>query len=368
MITSSAMSLPEIPASPFPELKALEQKRPVPTLAKLLRGGPSLPSTTLDSPSLGRTVLRVPSFPCPPQAPARDEPDSGKNLGNLPPADSSESLQETLASLMEEPDEDSPAQPDSGEPDAPDALPVPSSPSSSDNTAGEAGATDKPAGEAEATDEDLVNALRPLLQASMDGALFSPQSGLHSYLEPMLRSTVRRAIAEQMENSRQFSEVGAFDRLAWRLRALFTSRSYDDIVFDRTRRHQVEEAYLIRRKSKSLVSYASHDPARHSNPRRIQSTVRSLCSRLQAPDGSIETTFDLPEKRLGLVREGKHCLLVAVLRGRSNALVRADLDYILRQVEDRFGKELELRSDAFIHVLQPLLEGCLLIQSPSPPH
>ena len=70
---------------------------------------------------------------------------------------------------------------------------------------------------------------------------------------------------------------------------------------------------------------------------------------------------------MAIIREGKHTLLVALVRGRSNALVRADLDYVLRQAEDRFGERLEDETDAFLHVLQPILEGCLLIQSPAPP-
>ncbi|NIP94226.1 MAG: hypothetical protein GWO24_12535, partial [Akkermansiaceae bacterium] len=89
-----------------------------------------------------------------------------------------------------------------------------------------------------------------------------------------------------MDTGRQFRQVGFLDRLAWRLRALFTSRTYEDIVFDRTRRFQVEEAYLLRRESHSLLSYASHDPARHAFPRRVESTVRLLAKKLRAPDGS----------------------------------------------------------------------------------
>ena len=45
------------------------------------------------------------------------------------------------------------------------------------------------------TDEDLIEALLPLVESSLEKALYAPQTGLHTYLEPMLRSTVRRAIA-----------------------------------------------------------------------------------------------------------------------------------------------------------------------------
>ena len=56
-----------------------------------------------------------------------------------------------------------------------------------------------------------------------------------------------------------------------------------------------------------------------------------------------------------------------VIRGRANALVRADLDYTLEQVEQRFEKRLRAEGHHFIHLVQPILESCLLIQSPAPP-
>ena len=351
MNCAPALAVSELPTAPFPELQVLDEKGPLPRLAEFLQGSARRPRAESGVPQLevGRTVLSVPQFP-PLHAPAAEAPPAPieEELDAMPVPERPETFRETLAALMEEDQEqeESPPPP-SDEKEAPPSEPPPSG---------------------DSTDHELAEAFRPLVRTSLQDALFSQQTGLQSLLEPMLRNTVRRAIAEQMENSRQFREIGALDRFAWRLRALFTSRSYDDIVFDRTRRYQVEEAYLLRRGSKSLVSYASHDPSRHANPRRVRSTIRRIASQLPSPETTADATFELPENRLGLVREGQHCLLVAVLRGRSNALVRADLDYILRQAEDRFGDRLEQRTEAFIPVLQPLLEGCLLIQSPAPPH
>jgi hypothetical protein len=271
----------------------------------------------------------------------------------MPVGDREETLQETLAALMAE---DLAPLPGSA-PEPPDPAPSPAPPAPGNGAPNPA-----------AIDVELANAFRPIVDSSLAQALTSRDVGLQTFLEPMLRSTVRRAIAEQMESARQFKQLGGLDRLGLRFLALLTGRSYEDILFTRTRCYQVEEVFLLRRKARTLLSYASHDPARHVSVRRVQSTVRALVSKLQAPDGTIETTFDLPERRLALIREGEHALLVAVLRARSNALVGADLDYVLRQVEDRFGARLEDRSDAFHTVLHPRREGCLLIQSPAPPH
>jgi hypothetical protein len=210
-------------------------------------------------------------------------------------------------------------------------------------------------------------ALLPIVETSLEKALYASKTDLHMSLEPMLRATVRRAIAEQMQTMHHFGKISVFDRFAWRLKALFTSRTYDDIVFDHTHRYRVEEVYLLRYESNSLISYASHDPSRHSAPRKIKYDLSRLVDELKDQDGDLRKSFELPNRNTAVVRGGENCFLLACVRGPINALVRADLDYVLTQVEQRFGERLRDQEQHFVHVLQPLLEGCLLIQSPPAP-
>ena len=217
------------------------------------------------------------------------------------------------------------------------------------------------------TDEELIEALQPLVELTLEKALFTPQTGLHTSLEPMLRSTVRRAIAEQMQTTHHFGSISTRDRLIWRIKALFTSQSFDDIVFDRTHRYQVEEVFLMRHHTFSLISYASHDPSRHANAKKIRYDLRHLMAEIKDSEGKLKEAVDLPKKRNALVRRGRHGFLVAVIRGRANEHVCADLDYTLEQIEQRFKKRLRAEGQQFIHVLQPLLESCLLIRSLAPP-
>ncbi len=219
-----------------------------------------------------------------------------------------------------------------------------------------------------ATDDDLRRAFEPIVEGSLERVLYAPDKGLHTYLEPMLRSTVRRAIAEQIDAAVQFRSTSTTDRLGWRLKALMTSRSYDEVVFHSTRRYQVEETFLLRKEDYSLISFASHDPARHASEKRVAPTIKKLTTRLIDSEGNLRKTFEYNDEQLAIIREGDYTLLVALVRGRSNALVRADLDYVLRQAEERFGERFEVETDAFLHVLQPILEGALLIQSPAPPN
>jgi hypothetical protein len=218
------------------------------------------------------------------------------------------------------------------------------------------------------TDKDLQDALRPLIEPSIDHFLYAPTHSIHGYLEPMLRSTVRRAIAEQMTEASPFRDISGWDKFAWKLRALMSSRTYDDVLFNQTRRYQVEEVYLLRPQTRSLISYASHNPARHAKSAKVEGTVRKIATK------AANTTLDegcmikWEDDRQLVIRPGKHTILAAIVHGSPNTVLQSDLDYVLSQVEDRLGKSLEDNNEVHLRILQPMLECCLLIQSLASPN
>lgn len=213
---------------------------------------------------------------------------------------------------------------------------------------------------ADFTDADLREALVPLVAGAMAGETFRDDASL----EAMLRSTFRRALAEHQGGP--FQPPGWSHRALWHLQALFTSRSYDEVLSQKIRRFHVEEVYLLDADRLSLVSYASSDPVRHANPRRVGSFARRLGLLVKDESGAVLLGFDLGEGRRTVVRCGRHCLLIAVVRGEANDLVKADLDYALRRIESRYGREFQ-QGLPLLSELQPLLEECLLIHSPAGP-
>ncbi len=215
------------------------------------------------------------------------------------------------------------------------------------------------------TDDDLREAFGPIVEDAVRKAVYAKENGIDTYLEPMLRATIRRALAEYAPASRPFQAPGTFDRLIWHLQALFTSRTYEDILFDKTHRFQVEEVFLVDAASLALVSFASCDPARHASARRVSNTVQRIAMQLRGDDGKIRAAFDLPDHRNAISREGKYVTLVAVVRGSPNELVIADLEFALRRIEDRFREHFQKEGSALLHPLQPFLEDCLLIQAPA---
>lgn len=222
-----------------------------------------------------------------------------------------------------------------------------------------------PAEPADFTDDDLRNAFGPIVEDAVRKAVYAKENGIDTYLEPMLRATIRRALAEYAPSSRPFQAPGTFDRFVWHVQALFTSRTYEDIFFEKTRRFQVEEVFLLDVASLAMVSFASCDPARHASVRRVFNTVQRLALQLRDENGHIRPSFELPENRHVISRTGRHVILVALIRGTPGELVLSDLDFSLRRIEDQFREQFKEEGSALLYAVQPFLEDCLLIQSPA---
>ena len=218
---------------------------------------------------------------------------------------------------------------------------------------------------ADFTDDDLREAFGPIVEHAVRKAVYAKENGIDTYLEPMLRATIRRALAEYAPAARPFRAPHAYDRFIWHLQALFTSRTYEDIIFEKTHRFQVEEVFLVDAASLALVSFASCDPARHASAKRVSNTVQRIALQLRDEAGKIRESFELADHRHAISRAGRFVILVAVVRGQPSELILADLEFALRRVEDRFREQFQQEGSPLLLALQPFLEDCLLIQSPA---
>lgn len=215
------------------------------------------------------------------------------------------------------------------------------------------------------TDDDLRLAFGPIVEEAVRNTVYARENGIDTHLEPMLRATIRRALAEYAPAARPFQPPGALDRFVWHVQALFTSRTYEDIFFEKTRRFQVEEVFLLDRATLALVSFASCDPARHASARRVNGTVQRLALQLRDEHGELRPAFDLSDRRSVISREGRHVILMSLVRGQPGELVNADLEFALRRIEDHFRDRFEQHGSELLLTIQPFLEDCLLIQSPA---
>lgn len=215
------------------------------------------------------------------------------------------------------------------------------------------------------TDVDLYDAFSPIIKTVIQQTVSHQRPNYDSELESMLRATIRRALAEYSPSGRPFHPPGAIDRFSWRMQALFSSRSYSDIVFEKTHRFQVQEVFLLNLANLSLISFASSDPARHANSRRILGTVHRIALLARDENGEVRTHFQLPGGRTVILRQGQGVILAAIVRGQPNDLIVSDLNFTVQRIEERFKIELATDGTPLLNVLQPFLEDCLLIQAPA---
>lgn len=213
-------------------------------------------------------------------------------------------------------------------------------------------------------DKDLKEALSPMFEKIVKEAVYKSGSGdIGSALEPMLRATIRRALAEYSPGSRPFRSPGFMDRMGWRAQALFSSRSYEEILFDKTNRFQVEEVFLLDGGSLAMISFASCDPGRHSSSARVSGAAQRIAMQVKDHASEDRRFYEKPDGRHVILERGRFTVLAAVVRGRPNDMAMADLSFVLRRIEEHFEERFTKTGSALMRTLQPFLEDCLLIQA-----
>jgi hypothetical protein len=214
------------------------------------------------------------------------------------------------------------------------------------------------------TDADLFEALKPLAGEVMRDAFHAENGRLDAYLDPLMRSTLRSALAGHATAPRLSKSPKMSRRLLWRIQALITRRDYHDILFERTRRYQVEEVLLLNADNLSLISFASMDPARHRSEKTVAMTGEKIARQLRAADGKVHHSFLMDDQLTAISCASSKLVLTALVRGEPNELMKADLEFAMNRIEWRFRDQLDQVGFPLLHAVQPFLEECLLIQAP----
>lgn len=215
------------------------------------------------------------------------------------------------------------------------------------------------------TDDDLVAVLRPVVDQSLQHSFHQAGSSMETHWDPWLRTTIRRAFAQQIAHDKPASDPSFLNHLWWRLQSFFGDRYYEELVFEHTKRFRIEEVFLFEKTQRRLISFVSDDPYRQSMNKQVQRTVSHLIQSVFDNQNTIRLQFPMPRGRMAEVRQGKRCLLVAIILGNIHDTSRSDLDYTLRRIENRYGSRLSDADDDLSRGLHPHLEDCLLITTPS---
>ena len=214
------------------------------------------------------------------------------------------------------------------------------------------------------TDDDWAAALAPVVEQSLQHTWQQAGGSMETLWEPWLRTTIRRALAEQQALVEPIHEPGFFEHLTWRLKSLFGDHSYEAMAFEKSKRCRVEEVFLLEKNQLTLLSYASKDAERNAASARVMRTVEQLIETVRDDEGTVRLQYSLPHGRKAEVCVGRQSLLIAVALGNLQESMRADLEYTLRRIELRYGPRFEDRDENLLQSIQPQLQDCLLIATP----
>jgi hypothetical protein len=184
-------------------------------------------------------------------------------------------------------------------------------------------------------------------------------------MEPLIRQAARRALAEHEPASGSFNRADWWGVLVWKLQALLTSRTFEDVAFDRTRRFRVEEIFLFGRGPLELLSFASRDPFRHANHRKIAPTVRRLAAILEDRQPAHGSSIPLEKRLAATVWHGPGSVMVAIVRGTLTERHATDLGLVHSQAARWLDRRPPCTDRPLIWDLQSILEDGLLISAPA---
>jgi hypothetical protein len=209
----------------------------------------------------------------------------------------------------------------------------------------------------EFTDDDLREVMAGLTPPATASTAVIPD------FQPALRANLREILAQHTRGP--FDDPDFLQRLGWRFNALVTSRSYEEILHDKTRRFRVEECLLFDLPGLGLVSHASTNPGRHADARKIHATADRVALRLRdLPENQSAFAFD--KSLTAKVTRPPALILVTFVRGPADPQIDEDLDFILREIAANFAAAIA-DGRPLMNELQPRLENCLLLRAPLAP-
>jgi outer membrane protein OmpA-like peptidoglycan-associated protein len=219
-------------------------------------------------------------------------------------------------------------------------------------------------------DEKIAKALAPTVEKAIESSIKRNRKVLVDVLFPVMGPAIRKAVASAIHGM-----IQSFDKtleyslslrgLRWRFEALRTRKPFGEIVLLHTLLYQVEQIFLIHRKSSLVIQHMvsknvkSHDPDLVAG---MLSAIRDFAQdsfSLGKEEGL--DTLNLGPDRTIWIEQGPQALLAAVIRGIPPTEFRSTLRETLDSIHLGHGEALEAfdGDSTPLEGVRPDLEDCL---------
>jgi len=216
----------------------------------------------------------------------------------------------------------------------------------------------------------LAAALGPTIEDTLRDSVRKHPHVIADALFPVMGPAIRKSITETLRSMLEsFNEALehslSWRGIKWRLEAVRTGKSFAEIVVMHSLLYQVEEVFLIHRKTGLVLNHLTEP----SLPERDADMLAGMLSAIQqlshdrfnTAEGDAIQKWEMPELD-GWLEVGPHAVIAVVIRGHAPVDYRLRMKKALEEIHERFGAALESFAGdagpfrAAESVLAPLLE------------
>jgi len=219
-------------------------------------------------------------------------------------------------------------------------------------------------------DEKIAKALAPTVEKAIESSIKRNRKVLVDALFPVMGPAIRKAVASALhgmiESFDKTIEYGLSPKgLKWRFEAFRTKKPFGEIVLLHTLLFQVEQIFLIHRKSSLVIQHVMSKDAKIQDPDLVAGMLSAIRDFVH-DSFKLKKEESLDMLRMGAdrtiwIEQGSLAVLAAVIRGTPPSELRLALRETLDTIHLEHGEALEAfdGDPALLESARPDLENCL---------
>lgn len=220
-------------------------------------------------------------------------------------------------------------------------------------------------------DDVSYSALVPIVESTLKESIKKDPQTLSHILFPIMMPAIRKAVAEalkKMIDSLNTTLENGFSpkRLGWRFKAMFSGRSYAEIVLSNAYIYRVRQVFLIHKQSGILLNKASDDQDSVTKDADMVSSMLSAIKDFVQDSFNVEQNNELDTIKVGQfniwIEQGPGAILAAIVDGNAPSGFRTILKETIEKIHLKQSYELGLfKGDVEIFKKSdPYLQSCII--------
>jgi hypothetical protein len=191
--------------------------------------------------------------------------------------------------------------------------------------------------------------IQPLLEEALKNSVQSNPKTLADILFPIMMPAIRKAVSEdikQMLDKVNSTLENSFSpkRFGWRLKSIFSGKSYAEIVLSHAYIYQVKQVFLIHKNTGLLLAKVPDDPdASMADADLVSSMLSAIKDFVQ--DSFQQKDTELDAINMGdfniWIEQGPHAIIAAIVAGNAPASLRDKMKESIEGIHINSAYELE---------------------------